>query len=110
MSYDLTHLTRQKDNKALAEKVKLELDNIKGAITLQEENIPGTTQTITFDANGEISQIVHKNSSNVAVRTDVFTFGTNTITEVRTLSTGETLTIVTNTDTLVTTVTYAAAA
>ena len=29
MSYDLTHLTRQKDNKALAEKVKLELDNIK---------------------------------------------------------------------------------
>ncbi|MBR2098825.1 MAG: hypothetical protein IJ926_03980 [Firmicutes bacterium] len=29
MSYDPTHLTRQKDNKALAEKVKLELDNIK---------------------------------------------------------------------------------
>lgn len=109
MSYDLTHLTRQKDNKALAEKVKLELDNIKGAITLQEENIPGTTQTITFDSSGNVSQIVHKNSSNVAVRTDVFTFGTNTITEVRTLYTGETLTIVTNTTTLVTTVTYSAA-
>lgn len=29
MSYDPNHLTRQKDNKALAEKVKFELDNIK---------------------------------------------------------------------------------
>ena len=75
---------------------------------LQEENIPGTTQTITFDADGNVQSIVHKNSSNVAVRTDAFTFGTDTITEVRTLNTGESLTIVTNTNTLVTTVTYAA--
>ena len=45
-----------------------------------------------------------------AVRTDVFTFGTSTITEVRTLATGESLTIVTNTDTLETTTTYADAA
>lgn len=83
--------------------------DLKSAIALEEENIPGTTQTISFDSSGNVSQIVHTNSNNVAVRTDVFTFGVDTITEVRTLNTGESLTIVTNTDTLVTTVTYAAA-
>ena len=77
-------------------------------IALQEDSIPGTTQTITFDADGNVQRIVHS-SGNTAVRTDVFTFGTDTISEVRTLASGASLTIVTNTDTLVTTVTYAAA-
>ena len=75
---------------------------------LQFENIPGTTQTILFDANGNVQSVTHKNSSNIAIRTDVFTFTDNSITEVRTLNTGESLTIVTNLVTLVTTVTYAA--
>ena len=44
-----------------------------------------------------------------SIRTDAFTFAEGSITEVRTLNTGESLTIVTNTETLVTTVTYAAA-
>lgn len=74
---------------------------------LLHENIPDTTETITFDSSGNVSTIVHTNGINVAVRTDAFTFGTGTITEVRTLNTGESLTIVTNTTTLTTTVTYA---
>ena len=78
------------------------------ALMLQEETIPDTVQTITFDSAGNVSAITHT-ANNVAVRTDAFTFGTDTITEVRTLSTGESLTIVTNTTTLQTTVTYAAA-
>lgn len=76
-------------------------------IMLQEENIPGTVQTITFDDDGNISQIVHSDND-VTVRTDVFSFGAITITEVRTLSSGENLTIVTDTDTLETTTTYSA--
>ena len=75
---------------------------------LQWSDIPDTTQSIAFDQHGNISSITHTNSGNVAVRTDVFTFGQNTITEVRTLNTGESLTIATNLTTLVTTVTYAA--
>jgi hypothetical protein len=86
-----------------------DVSELKSAILLQEETIPDTTQTISFDSSGNVSSIVHKDGSNNTIRSDAFTFGTNTITEVRTLYTGETLTIVTNTTTLVTTVTYAAA-
>ena len=70
--------------------------------------MPGTTQAITFAGNGNVQTITHTRD-NVAVRTDAFTFAANTITEVRTLNTGESLTIVTNTNTLQTTVTYTAA-
>ena len=86
-----------------------EFNDLKSVILLQEETIPDTTQTISSDSSGNVSSIIHKDGSNNAIRSDAFTFGTNTITEVRTLYTGETLTIVTNTITLVTTVTYAAA-
>lgn len=89
-------------------KSAVQLDE-KYALLLHDE-IPGTTQTIEFDSSGNVSTITHTNGSNVDVRTDAFTFAANSITEVRTLNTGETLTIVTNTTTLVTTVTYAAAA
>ena len=82
--------------------------DLKSASTLQAENIPDTVQTITFDSEGNVQMITHTRD-NVAVRTDAFTFAESTITEVRTLSTGESLTIVTNTTTLQTTVTYAAA-
>ena len=85
-----------------------------GAVLLKSQNlfhevIPGTTQTIVFDSEGNVSSIIHKDGDDNAVRTDVFTFAGNLITEVRTLSSGESLTIVTNTETLVTTTTYAAA-
>lgn len=82
--------------------------SLKEDLMLQEETIPDTVQTITFDSAGNVSAITHT-ANNVAVRTDAFTFGTDTITEVRTLSTGESLTIVTNTTTLQTTITYAVA-
>lgn len=85
-----------------------DVDDLKSAITLMQENIPGTVQTIAFDSAGNVQSITYA-ENNVAVRTDVFTFGANTITEVRTLDSGESLTIVTNTDTLETTTTYAAA-
>ena len=88
--------------------VQEDVSDLKNALMLQEETIPDTVQTITFDSAGNVSAITHT-ANNVAVRTDAFTFGTDTITEVRTLSTGESLTIVTNTTTLQTTVTYAAA-
>ena len=85
-----------------------------GAVLLKSQNlfhevIPGTTQTIACDSEGNVSSIIHKDGNDNAVRTDVFAFAGNLITEVRTLSSGESLTIVTNTETLVTTTTYAAA-
>ena len=82
--------------------------DLKDAFDLISEMIENTTQEITFDSSGNVQSITHK-SGNTTVRTDAFTFGDNSITEVRTLNTGESLTIVTNTSTLVTTVTYAAA-
>lgn len=72
---------------------------------LVDEMVPDTVQTIAFDQAGNVQSITHSNGG-TAVRTDVYTFGTETITEVRTLATGQSLTIVTNTTTLATTITY----
>lgn len=72
---------------------------------LLENEVPNTVQTYTF-SGGSVSQVLHKRSGST-IRTDAFTYGTNTITEVRTLNTGENVTIVTNLTTLETTVTYA---
>lgn len=85
-----------------------DVSGLKSAFALFQENIPGTVQTIAFDSAGNIQSVTHK-ENNVVVRTDVFTFASSTITEVRTLASGESLTIVTNTETLETTTTYAAA-
>jgi len=83
------------------------VESAKTERLLHYEEIDNTTQAITFDAGGNVSEIVHSQNGS-AVRTDTFTFGESTITEKRTLSTGESLTIVTNLETLSTTVTYAA--
>lgn len=91
---------------AAAREAADEITRIK--FLLEEENIPGTTQTPSFNSSGDITQIVHKQGS-TTIRTDVFTFGANSITEVRTLNTGESLTITTNLTTLATTTTYTAA-
>ena len=84
--------------------------DLKSAFLLQAEEISGTTQTIAFDASGNVQCITHTDimTCNV-VRTDTFTFTAGTITEVRTLDSGESLTIATDTTTLETTVTYTAA-
>lgn len=83
------------------------IDDLKIATNLLHDEIPNTVQTYTF-TDGSVSQVIHKSGS-TTVRTDVFTYATNTITETRTLNTGEQLTIVTNLTTLETTVTYAVA-
>ena len=90
------------------EAVRAQINDVKSAFALFQENIPGTVQTIAFDSAGNIQSVTYK-ENNVVVRTDVFTFAASTITEVRTLASGERLTIVTNTDTLETTTTHAAA-
>lgn len=92
-----------------AKKTGDEIADLKRAFILETENIENTVQTISFAADGSISSIVHKDGSNNVIRTDAFTFGSDTITETRTLYTGEILTIETNTNTLTTTVTYTAA-
>ena len=99
----LTKTGEAADAKAVGD----QLSELKEDFILQMDEIPDTVQSYTF-VDGTVSQIVH-NRSGVAIRTDVFTYGENTITEVRTLSTGGSLTIVTNLTTLETTVTYAAA-
>lgn len=84
-----------------------DIGDLKSAMNLLHDEIPNTVQTYVF-TDGSVSQVLHK-SGNTTVRTDTFTYATNTITEVRTLNTGESLTIVTNLQTLETAVTYAAA-
>lgn len=85
-----------------------DIGDLKSANSLHDDEIDNTVQTITFASDGSVQKIEHKRN-NVVIRTDTFTFATNMITEVRTLNTGETLTIATNLTTLETTVTYAAA-
>lgn len=94
-----------------AKKTGDELTAIKADLSVQDkytillnDEVPNTTQAYTFN-NGKVSQVVHSRNS-AAVRTDAFTYGTSTITEVRTLSTGESLTLETNLTTLETVVNY----
>ena len=70
---------------------------------LMNSSIPGTTETVVFDSNNKPASVTHT-ASGVAVRTDVFTWGTNSVTEVRTLANGKYVTLVTNLTTLVTTI------
>ena len=84
---------------------RVEIRDLEIADLLHLDEINDTVQTITYDANGIVQKIEHKRGTEV-IRTDVFTFTDTVITERRTLNTGESLTIATNLDTLVTTVTY----
>jgi len=70
--------------------------------TLLRSEIPGTTVVVTFDANGNPATITHS-ADGSTVRTDVFTWGTGTVTEVRTASSKQ-ITITTNLTTLAQTV------
>jgi len=58
---------------------------------LYADSIKGSTQTPTI-IGGQITQIVHKIGANT-VRTDTFAYTSTLITEVRTLPTGEVLTL-----------------
>lgn len=83
------------------------ISGLKSDLNLLLDAIPNTTQSYTF-SDGQVSQITHTRDDST-VRTDAFVYGTGTITETRTLSTGETLTIQTNLTTLETVITYSAA-
>ena len=76
--------------------------DVKSAISFFDD-IPGTVQTVNFDANGNPSSIVHT-ANGEAVRTDSFTWGDNTVTEKRELADGSYITFVTDLTTLVTTI------
>lgn len=71
---------------------------------LLDENILDTTQQYTF-TDGKLTRVDHKRSGST-IRADTFTYSSGYVTETRTLSTGESVTIVTNLETLETTVTY----
>lgn len=95
------------------EQFEIDISELEIDVTLQEkyqklitDYIPNTIQTYEFN-DGTISKIYHK-SGNTAIRTDTYSFTSSSITEVRTLNTGERLTITTNLTTLATTITYSA--
>ena len=64
------------------------------------DSIKGTTQSIIYNTDGTIQKVQHKDVNNNVLREDVFTYTTNLITEVRTLSSGGTLTFKYHLDTL----------
>ena len=87
-----------------AQFTELRADLVKELLT--EDTIPGTTQTVTM-TDGKVTQVAHT-QGNTTLRTDVFTYSTGSITEVRTLNSGESLTMVTDLATLATSTTYTA--
>lgn len=64
---------------------------------LMEESLPGCRAVPTLDGNGDITGMTHTELESGDVRrTDVYTRESGSVTEVRTLSSGETLTITIN--------------
>ena len=73
---------------------------------LLKSEIENTTQSISFAEDGSVQSVTHSRNDS-AYRTDVFTFTASSITEVRTLSSGQHLTIATDLTTLQSVITYA---
>lgn len=92
---------------SVATQLKSDLSESEAEQYLLSDDVPNTVQHYTFSGSS-VSQVTHMRDSE-AIRTDTFTYGDNQITEVRTLNTGESLTIVTNLATLETAVTFSAA-
>ena len=68
---------------------------------LYNATILNTTETVTFNSDNLVDTIVHtENASGRVVRTDVFTYNDNIVTEVRTAADGRTQTNVYDLDTL----------
>ena len=70
---------------------------------LLRDELPGTSKTVTMDGNGNPTQIVHSDNG-TTIRTDVLTWTASSVTEVRTLSSGKYIEIVTNLETLAQTI------
>lgn len=71
--------------------------------SLLRSEMPGTSTTVTTDSDGNPTSIVHTANS-ATVRTDTFVWGTETVTETRTLANGKYITITTNLETLAQTI------
>ena len=68
---------------------------------LYNATILNTTETVTFNSDNLVDTIVHTdNATGLVVRTDVFTYNGNIVTEVRTAADGRTQTNVYDLDTL----------
>jgi hypothetical protein len=64
-------------------------------------DIENTRQNVTLNPDGTVAQIVHTDlDTDAVIRTDIVTYDGATVTQVRTLADGSTLTITTDTDTL----------
>ena len=74
-----------------------EWENAQHQDWLMEEGLPNCEATPTYDANGDITGMTHVDvDTSDTMRTDVYTRTSTTITEVRTLASGEVLTITTD--------------
>lgn len=72
----------------------LQFEQEKAKQWLLAEGLPNCEAAPTFDGSGNVTGITHTDvDTEEVMRTDIFTYGTGEITEVRTLSSGETLTI-----------------
>jgi hypothetical protein len=65
-------------------------------------DIQGTTQITSLDSNNDITKIQHVDSLGEVIREDIFVYDTDTVTETRTLYTGEHMTYIYHLDTYVT--------
>lgn len=77
---------------------------------LHVDEINGTVQSVVYKADGSVDRIEHRAIvGNGLVRSDAYTFTDSSVTEVRTLASGASLTLTTDYNTLNTTVVYTAA-
>lgn len=63
------------------------------SLILTTKEIKGATKKVSFNQNNTVDKVDFVDSSGVIVRSDIFSYSTNLITEIRTLNTGEKMTI-----------------
>ena len=95
-------------NGAHLDELEDDIDEVLARQEILAEEIPNTVRAYTFSSDGLLTQVLHKRGT-ATIRTDAYVYTTGSVTETRTLNTGAVMTIVTNTETLQTTVTYTAA-
>ena len=99
-----------KTDPAEIEQIEEDVSDLKTAIhgVEQEEKILrsellGVSTTVVMDGNGNPTSITYT-KDNETVRTDTFVWGTDSVTETRTLANGKYITITTNLNTLAQTI------
>jgi len=84
---------------------KVEVEEILNTTVLINNNlvaseIIGTTQSVILSADGWVQRVEHRNALGENVRTDTYTHSPNRITEIRTLNSGESITLIYHLDTM----------